>query len=210
MGVKPSDPDSAVRRARLIGGLIPIVGIVGAIVLAVWLGTLGWAPRWLPSGRFGILLAFPVSIVVAAPLFVAMIAWESRLRAVPESLRELLSGGFSDGGSNVTGNDLVLGRVTAGLITSAGGHFGPVVVLTAGETGLRIDRSRWPAFGAGDIGAIDVPWSAVESVQRVGLSAPRAAFAFVVKTSRGAFAVWSAPLRADRVERLLTRPRVSG
>jgi len=78
-------------RRRWIGGLIPIVGITAAIVLAVVLGTPGWWPSWAPQ-REGESVLLALFVVVVFPVLILLaVAWELRARPAPPELRAELS-----------------------------------------------------------------------------------------------------------------------
>lgn len=146
------DPSEASIRAeehrkRWIGGLIPIVGIAAAIVLAVVLGTPGWWPSWAPQGREGESVLLALFVVVVFPVLLLLaVAWELRARPGPPELQAELSPSpiaLHDG--QVSRDREVLESCPAGLITATAGHYGTVLVVEATELGLRTRRSWWLA-----------------------------------------------------------------
>src|SRR5215510_7486798 len=91
------DPvDTSIRaeehRKRWLGGLIPIIGIAAAIVLAIALGTPGWWPSWAPQGREGESVLLALFVVFVFPILILLaVAWELRARPAPPELQAELS-----------------------------------------------------------------------------------------------------------------------
>jgi hypothetical protein len=197
-------------RRRWIGGLIPIVGIAAAIVLAVVRGTPGWWPSWAPQGREESVLLALFFVVVSPVLILLAVAWELRARpAPPELVAELSPSPIALHDVQVSRDREVLESYPGGLITATAGHYGTVLVVEATERGLRTRRSRWPAFRASELEDLAIPWSAIHSVRELTIRSPRPAVAFVVEANGRSFALWTAPMRSYRMAGLIDPKRWS-
>lgn len=198
-------------RRRWIGGLIPIVGIAAAIVLAVVRGTPGWWPSWAPQGREESVLLALFFVVVSPVLILLAVAWELRARpAPPELVAELSPSPIALHDVHVSRDREVLESCPGGLITATAGHYGAVLVVEATERGLRTRRSWWPAFGASKLEDLAIPWSAIHSVRELTIRSPRPAVAFVVEASGRRFALWTARMRSYKMAGLIDPKRWSG
>lgn len=199
------------RRKRWIGGLIPIVGIVAAIGLALVLGTPGWWPSWAPQGREGESVLLALFVVFVFPGFILLaVAWELRARpALPELQAKLSPSPIGLRNDRVSRDDEVLESCQGGWITASAGHYGTVLVIEATASGLRTRRSWWPAFRSGDLENVAIRWSAIHSVHQVTMHSPRPAVAFVLEASGRRFAFWAAPTTSYRMAGLLDPKRWS-
>src|SRR6266849_8142772 len=111
-------------RSRWIGGLIPIVGIAAAILLAVVLGAPGWWPSWAPQGREESVLLALFFMVVCPVLILLAVAWELRARPAPPELQaELSPSPIALHDDQVSRDREVLESCRGGLITATAGQY---------------------------------------------------------------------------------------
>jgi len=82
-----------------------------------------------------------------------------------------------------------------------------VLVVEAVRTGIRMRRTRWPAFHSADIEELSIKWSAIRFVREVAIGRPRPAVAFVLEARGRRFAVWAAPRESYKMAGLLDRRR---
>ena len=195
------------RRARLLGGLIPIVALIASVVLAIWLPIPHWWPAWAPQGQQGEAVALTLFLVLVFPVLLLVgIAWEVRARPAPaELVAELSSSPIDLHDDQVRLDDDVLGSCSGGFITSTFAHYGTVLVVEAVRTGLRMRRTRWPAFRSADIEELSIRWSAIRFVREVAIGRPRPAVAFVLEARGRRFAIWAAPKQSYKMAGLLDR-----
>src|SRR5205809_574523 len=71
--------------------------------------------------------------------------------------------------------------------------------------GLRMRRTRWPAFRSADIEELSIRWSAIRFVREVAIGRPRPAVAFVLEARGRRFAIWAAPKQSYKMAGLLDR-----
>ena len=137
-------------RARWVGALTPLLGVLIAVLVAiVWGNPFGFRSRY--AGAHGVLIllvpALMVLLAVGLPLAIAV---ESRPRAIAEgyaesltSAAQLLAAGSAEG---VVLGAAIMTRST-GLVTRECALWGPVARVCIFEHGMTIGRSSWPAFG---------------------------------------------------------------
>lgn len=195
------------RSASAVARAITVVGLVGAVTAAVvWGNPFGADMMTTHLGRL---------LAVGAPLLVvlilgapAVIAWESRATPTPPVYSPLnlavaeevaaLARSPKMGGNGLSEAEA---HGNCGLVTQNWCHLGPVVRVSSGPRGLRMEPSRWMVVGRRYVPTVAVPWRDVVGVELVPAVWGGQLVVVTIRQSGLRFALWLPPNRGIGLRR---------
>jgi hypothetical protein len=191
------------RRARWIGGALPIVGIGGALIVAAIWGTPGGVGVSVTLGRLGIVvLGGAILLVVLGLMLPLAIAAASRATPTPDYLGALKLSSAADLMTATPSSpirDSPRARGVAGFVCSDWSHWGPVARVTCADDNFHIEPSKWPVLGRRLVPNLTVPWDHVDTLETVGGARDADILVLKISDPRLAFGLWLGPMGAGRL-----------
>src|SRR5216683_5400739 len=190
------------RKARWIGGVVPVVGFGLAITVAVIWGN----PLAISAGHLGrtatAVLAVVILVVVLGVMLPLAIAVGSRAVPAPGYVQPLKLSSSNElmahqSGSRFQGRPGVSG--VAGFVCSDYAQWGPAARIICSDDGFHIEPSHWPVVGRRIVPNLTVRWEQIDALDTC--PGERGAEILVVKLGdpRLAFGLWLGPLGSGRL-----------